>query len=238
LELIIKSMPFLLTGVLQTLKITLIAVTLGCVLGLFGGMGRLSNNRFIRGLATCYVDFVRGTPLLVQLFIVYFGMPQVIQGVKGILEASFAIGPFSATSHIPPFIAAVAACSINSGAYVSEIFRAGIQSIEKGQREAALSLGMTPKQAMRHIILPQAVRRIIPPLGNEFIAMLKDTSILICIGYAELTRQGQLIISNTFRPFEIWFAVALLYLIMTLSISQLVNYTERRLGINGNHQSK
>ncbi|HBG22836.1 MAG TPA: nickel transporter [Peptococcaceae bacterium] len=237
MDLIIKSMPFLLTGAAQTLKITLIAVTLGCILGLFGGMGRLSKNRFIRGLATCYVDFVRGTPLLVQLFIIYYGMPQVIQGVKGILEVSFALGPFSSTSHIPPFVAAVTACSLNSGAYVSEIFRSGIQSIEKGQREAALSLGMTSKQAMRHIILPQAVRRIIPPLGNEFIAMLKDTSLLICIGYAELTRQGQLIISSTFRPFEIWFAVALLYLIMTLTISRLVDVTERRLGVNGTHQS-
>lgn len=237
MDLIIKSMPFLLTGAVQTLKITLIAVTLGCIFGLFGGMGRLSENRFIRGLATCYVDFVRGTPLLVQLFIIYYGMPQIIQSVKGILEVSFALGPFSSTSHIPPFIAAVVACSINSGAYISEIFRAGIQSIEKGQQEAALSLGMTSQQAMRHIILPQAVRRIVPPLGNEFIAMLKDTSLLICIGYAELTRQGQLIIASTFKPFEIWFAVAILYLIMTLTISQLVNYTERRLGVNGTHQS-
>jgi polar amino acid transport system permease protein len=237
LDVIIKAMPFLLTGVLQTLKITLIAVSLGCILGLFGGMGRLSNNRFIRGLATCYVDFIRGTPLLVQLFIIYFGLPQVVQSFKELLEVYFSLGPFSSTSHIPPFIAAVAACSINSGAYVSEIFRAGIQSIEKGQREAALSLGMTPRQAMRYIILPQAFRRIVPPLGNEFIAMLKDTSLLICIGYAELTRQGQLIIVDTFRPFEIWFAVALLYLIMTLTISRLVDFTERRLGINGHHQS-
>ncbi len=235
LDLIIRSLPFLLTGVLQTLKVTLIAVSIGCILGLFGGMGRLSNNRFSRALATCYVDFVRGTPLLVQLFIVYFGLPPVIQEFKIFLETSLALGPFTSTSHIPPFVAAVAACSINSGAYVSEIFRAGIQSIEKGQQEAALSLGMTPKQAMRHIILPQAFRRVVPPLGNEFIAMLKDTSLLICIGYAELTRQGQLIIGTTFRPFEIWFAVAFLYLIMTLSISRLVDYTEKRLGINGNH---
>ncbi|AFV12401.1 glutamine transport system permease protein GlnP [Thermacetogenium phaeum DSM 12270] len=237
MDLIIRSLPFLLTGVLQTLKVTIIAVAIGCVLGLFGGMGRLSNSRFLRALATCYVDFVRGTPLLVQLFIVYFGLPQVIQEFKEFLEVSFALGPFSSTSHIPPFIAAVVACGINSGAYVSEIFRAGIQSIEKGQREAALSLGMTPKQAMRYVILPQAFRRVVPPLGNEFIAMLKDTSLLVCIGYAELTRQGQLIIGNTFRPFEIWFAVAFLYLIMTLSISRLVDFTERRLGVRGHHQS-
>jgi len=215
----------------------MIAVALGCILGLFGGMGRLSKNRFARALATCYVDFLRGTPLLVQLFIVYFGLPPLIQQFKVFLETSFALGPFSSTSHIPPFIAAVVACSLNSGAYVSEIFRAGIQSIEKGQREAALSLGMTQRQTMRHIILPQAFRRVVPPLGNEFIAMLKDTSLLSCIGYAELTRQGQLIIGATFRPFEIWFSVAFLYLIMTLGISRLVDFTERRLGINGHHQS-
>ncbi len=237
MDLIIQSLPFLLDGVLQTLKVTLIAVALGCILGLCGGMGRLSKNRFAHALATCYVDFVRGTPLLVQLFIVYFGLPPLIQQFKVFLEASFALGPFSSTSHIPPFIAAVVACSINSGAYVSEIFRAGIQSIEKGQSEAALSLGMTQSQAMRHIILPQAFRRVVPPLGNEFIAMLKDTSLLSCIGYAELTRQGQLIIGSTFRSFEIWFSVALLYLIMTLGISRLVDFTERRLGINGHHQS-
>lgn len=236
LDLIIQSLPFLLAGVLQTLKVTIISVALGCIFGLFGGMGRLSSNRFLRALSTCYVDFVRGTPLLVQLFIVYFGLPPVIQEIKAFLEISFGLGPFASTSHIPAFVAAVVACSINSGAYVSEIFRAGIQSIEKGQREAALSLGMTPRQAMRHVILPQAVRRVVPPLGNEFIAMLKDTSLLICIGYAELTRQGQLIIGTTFRPFEIWFAVAFLYLVMTLSISRLVDYTERRLGVNGHRQ--
>ena len=101
MDVIIKAMPFLLTGVLQTLKITLIAVSLGCILGLFGGMGRLSNNRFIRGLATCYVDFIRGTPLLVQLFIIYFGLPQVVQSFKELLEVYFSLGPFSSTSHIP-----------------------------------------------------------------------------------------------------------------------------------------
>lgn len=236
LNLIIQSLPFLLLGMLQTLKITMLAVGFGCIFGLLGGMGRLSSNRFFRSLATCYVDFVRGTPLLVQLFIVFFGLPPVIQQFKFLLETYLGLGPFAATSHIPPFIAAVVACSINSGAYISEIVRAGIQSIDKGQQEAALSLGMTSRQAMRYVILPQALRRIVPPLGNEFIAMLKDTSLLVCIGYAELTRHGQLIISATFRPFEIWLAVAFLYLIMTLSISRLVDYTERRLGINGNRQ--
>ncbi|MGB9793300.1 MAG: amino acid ABC transporter permease [Thermacetogeniaceae bacterium] len=237
MEAIIRTLPFFLNGALETLKITVIAVGIGAFLGLFAGMGRLSKNRVIRALATCYVDFVRGTPLLVQIFIVYFGFPQVIQEGKVFLQTHFGLGPFSETSHIPAFIAAIIACSINSGAYVAEIFRAGIQSIEKGQMEAALSLGMTPKQAMRYIILPQAFRRIVPPLGNEFIAMLKDTSLLFSIGIVELTRQGQLLNATLFQPFPIYLTVAFFYLIMTLSISRLVDYTERRLGVRGHHQS-
>lgn len=236
MDLIIQALPFLVTGALQTLQISLIAVGLGCFFGLFAGLGRLSGNKLIRALATCYVDFIRGTPLLVQLFIIYFGLPQIITQVQNFLQSSFGIAPLL-KSGIPQFVAAAAACSINSGAYVAEIFRAGVQSIEKGQMEAALSLGMTPKQAMCYIILPQAFRRIIPPLGNEFIAMLKDTALLVTIGYVELTRQGQLIIAKTFRPFEIWLAVAFFYLIMTLSISRLVDFTERRLGVHGHHQS-
>lgn len=236
MELIRQSLPYLLLGMIETLKITLIAVGLGCIFGLLGGMGRLSNNRFTRVVATCYVDFIRGTPLLVQIFLVYYGLPEVLQQTKIMLQTSFGLGPFSATSHIHPFVAAIVACSVNSGAYISEIFRAGIQSIEKGQREAAYSLGMTPRQAMRYVILPQAFRRIVPPLGNEFIAMLKDTSLLVVIGFAELTRRGQLIIAATFKPFEIWIIIAFLYMIMTFSISRLVDFTERRLGVSGHHQ--
>jgi len=231
LDLIIKSIPFFLLGAWSTIQITLVAVGFGCILGLLGGMGRLSKSKAVRVISTCYVDFVRGTPLLVQIFIVYFGFPQIMTTIKA------SLGNPGTTNPIPAFMAAALACSMNSGAYVAEIFRAGIQSIEKGQTEAALSLGMTDKQAMLFIILPQAFRRIIPPLGNEFIAMLKDTSLLVVIGYVELTRQGQLIIATTFQPFQIWLAVAFVYLIMTLSISRLVDFTERRLGVSGHHQS-
>jgi polar amino acid transport system permease protein len=140
--------------------------------------------------------------------------------------------PLVLGQRIDPFVAAITACSINSGAYIAEIFRAGIQSIDKGQTEAGRSLGMTWAQTMHYIILPQAFKRIIPPLGNEFIAMLKDSSLVSVIGFEELTRRGQLVIARTYGAFEIWLTVAFLYLIMTLTISRLVNVLERRYSIN------
>ena len=127
-----------------------------------------------------------------------------------------------------PFVAAITSCSINSGAYVAEIFRAGIQSIDEGQMEAGRSLGLTWKQTMRYIIIPQAFKRVIPPLGNEFIALLKDSSLVSVIGFEELTRRGQLIIARTYGSLEIWTCVAIIYLIITLTISRLVAYLERR----------
>lgn len=237
MDVVLRSLPYFAFGAYQTLKISIIAVGLGCIFGLFAGLGRLSNRRLIRFLATCYVDFVRGTPLLVQIFIVYFGLPQVIEQIQVFLQNTFGMEPLMSSAHIPAFVAAIIACSLNSGAYVAEIFRAGIQSIEKGQREAAVSLGMTPGQAMRYVILPQAFRRIVPPLGNEFIAMLKDTSLLSVIGYVELTRQGQLVNATAFKPFPIWLTIAFIYLLMTFSISRLVDFTERRLGVREHYQS-
>ena len=129
---------------------------------------------------------------------------------------------------IDPFIAAVTACSLNSGAYIAEIFRGGIQSISQGQFRAGLSLGMTYGQTMRYIVLPQAFKRIIPPLGNEFIAMLKDSSLVSVIGFEELTRSGQLIIAETYGTLEIWTCVAIIYLTLTLTISRFVAALEKR----------
>jgi glutamine transport system permease protein len=164
----------------------------------------------LRWFGNVYVDFIRGTPLLVQIFLVYFALPALIG------------------HRVDAFFAAISACSINSGAYVAEIFRGGIQSIDKGQMEAGRSLGMTWWQTMRFIILPQAFKRIIPPLGNEFIAMLKDSSLVSVIGFEELTRRGQLIIARTYASFEIWLAVALIYLLMTFAVARLVSRLERR----------
>lgn len=206
-------MPALLIGTKLTVELALIAVAIGLVIGSFVGIARVHSKRVIRAAAACYTDFIRGTPLLVQLFLVYFGLPSLIG------------------RPVPPFIAAIAAMGINSGAYVAEIVRAGIQSIDRGQTEAARSLGLTSAQAMRYIIFPQAFRRVIPPLGNEFIAMLKDSSLVSVIALEELLRKGQVVITRTFRPFEVYTVVAILYLIMTLAISKLVSWSERKLKI-------
>ncbi|MGP1443168.1 MAG: amino acid ABC transporter permease [Dialister pneumosintes] len=208
LELIEKSLPFLLQGALITIEITMLSVGIGFFIGLFTGIARISRVRLLRIIATIYADGIRGTPLLIQIFLIYFALP-VVLGM-----------------HINPFVAAVTACGINSGAYVSEIFRAGIQSIDIGQMEAGRSLGLTWWQTMYYIILPQAFRNILPPLGNEFITMLKDSSLVSVIGFEELTRRGQLVIAQTYASFEIWMTVAVLYLIMTLVIARFISYME------------
>lgn len=212
-SLIWDNIPILLQGAAITIQITVMAVGCGFFIGMIAALANLSRFKIVRLLVKCYVELFRGTPLLVQIFMIYFALPMVIG------------------QSINPYVAAVTACSINSGAYVSEIFRAGIQSIDKGQMEAGRSLGLTWAQTMRYIVMPQAFKAIIPPLGNEFIAMMKDTSLVSVIGFEELTRRGQLIIARTYGSFEIWTAVAIIYLIMTLSISQLVAFLERRYNI-------
>ena len=216
-DLVVNSFPLLLVGAGVTIKITALSVALGVVIGLFVGIARISRIKILRVLAAIDVDFFRGTPLLVQIFLVYFALP-VITGQR-----------------VDPFVAAIGSCGINSGAYVAEIFRAGIQSIDKGQMEAGRSLGMTWVQTMRYIIVPQAFKRVIPPLGNEFIALLKDSSLVSVIGFEELTRRGQLIIAKTYGSLEIWISVAVIYLAMTLTISRFVAYMERRYKTDDRH---
>lgn len=216
-ELIAHAFPLLIQGALITLKITAMSVGCGLCIGLLVALAKLSRFTPLRLLASFYVNFIRGTPLLVQIFIIYFALPVIIG------------------HRVEPFLAAVAACSINSGAYVAEIFRAGIQSISIGQFRSGLSLGLSWHQTMRYIILPQAFKRVIPPLGNEFIAMLKDSSLVSVIGFEELTRKGQLIIAETYGSLEIWTCVAIIYLVMTFSIAQLVAYLERRYKTGDEH---
>ena len=217
LDLVVTSFPLLLLGAGVTIKITAMSVALGVLIGLFVGIARICRVKPLRFLAAVYVDFFRGTPLLVQIFLFYFAVP-VITGQR-----------------IDPYVAAVGSCGINSGAYVAEIVRAGIQSIDEGQMEAGRSLGMTWAQTMRYIIVPQAIKRVIPPLGNEFVALLKDSSLVSVIGFEELTRRGQLIIAKTYGSLEIWFSVAIIYLVMTLSISRLVAYLEKRYNTDDRH---
>jgi arginine/lysine/histidine/glutamine transport system substrate-binding/permease protein len=187
------------------------------------GIARLSTVTPLRIATRIYVDFFRGTPLLVQIFMIYFGLPAFINSLGG----SFSFNRFAA---------AILALSLNAAAYLAEIVRAGIQSIELGQREAAESLGLDSVQSMRYIIFPQAFRRMIPPLGNEFITLLKDTSLVAVIGYEELFRRGQLIVAQNYRAFEIYITVALVYLLLNTLSSQVFIWLERWM--DPTHQAK
>ncbi|HHU29768.1 MAG: amino acid ABC transporter permease [Bacillota bacterium] len=219
-EKVFQYWPMILRGVQMTIQLTVVAVAIGTVIGLVTSLLRLSRFKPVSLLARCYVDFIRGTPLMVQILLFYYGLPQLL-GIKA----------------FDRYFSGVVTLSINSGAYVAEIFRAGIQSIHHGQMEAARSLGMTYFQAMRYVILPQAFKRCIPPLGNEFIAMLKDSSLVSIISLQELMMTGRIIEGHYYRPFETYIVVALLYLFMTTTISQLVSYLERVFG-KGDHSKE
>ncbi len=213
---IFQSLPILLQGALVTLQLTVFSVFLGLISGSLIGIIRLSHLTPLRWIARIYVDFFRGTPLLVQIFMIYFGIPALIQS----LGLNFSLNRF---------VAAVTALTLNSAAYIAEIVRGGIQSIETGQSEAAQSLGLSPVQTMRFVIFPQAFRRMLPPLGNEFISMLKDTSLVAIIGFEELFRKGQLIVAENYRSFEIYAGVAIIYLCLTLLSSQAFNWLEKSM---------
>lgn len=201
----------LMHGALVTVEVTSASLLLGCVLGLLVGVARLDpRKRLIYAAATGYVTFIRGTPLLVQLFLLFFGLPQF-----NILLPAFACG--------------VLGLGIYSGAYVSEIVRGAIQSIDRGQMEAARSLGMSYGQAMRIIILPQAVVRMIPPLGNEFIALIKNSALVSLLTITDLMHEGQKIIAVSYRSLEVYLAVALVYLVLTSATGYLLRKVETRL---------
>ncbi|EQM67383.1 ABC transporter permease [Aquipseudomonas alcaligenes OT 69] len=199
----------LLWGLWTTLWISVLSGAFGLAIGLFTGLCRLSPNPTLRDLSTVYVELVRGTPLLVQIFIFYFFIGTVLD-----LSREFA---------------GVAALALFTGAYVGEIVRAGVQSIARGQNEAARSLGLSSGQSMRHVILPQAFKRVLPPLAGQFISLVKDTSLVSVIAITELTKSGREAITTSFSTFEIWFCVAALYLVINLPLSQIANRLERRL---------
>ena len=214
---------FVRDGVGVTAFITVTAFILILVLGMIGGLGRLSRNVVIHGIATLYVEIVRGIPLLVQLIWWYFAFPVVIQSVGRWLNIS-ALANYQANA----IFTAIVGLTVCYGAYMSEIYRAGIQSIPKGQAEAARSLGMTSFQSMRHVILPQAIRVVLPPVGNEFIALLKDSCLVSVVAVADLTRRGREFMAVHFNPIEVWTMVALLYLVMTLFSARGVAWLEKR----------
>ncbi len=213
---------FVRDGIWVTIYVTLIAFFLVLFVGLFGGLARLSKNVIIRTFAMIYVEVIRGIPLLVQLIFWYFALPSIIRSLGNVLGISS-----MANYQTNGLFMAIIGLTICYGAYMSEVFRAGIQSIPKGQMEAARSLGMTYFQAMRHVILPQAVRVILPPVGNEFITLLKDSSLVSVVAVADLTRRGREYNAAHFLPIETYLMIALLYLIMTLLTARLVAYLEK-----------
>ncbi|MCQ6265144.1 amino acid ABC transporter permease [Fictibacillus sp. WQ 8-8] len=210
MDAITKAMPYLIEGLQVTVYIFIAALILGLIIGLVMALLRLSPLKALNLIAKIYIDAIRGTPILVQLFFIYFGLNS-LEWIS-----------------MDKTTAGIVTVGLNAGAYFAEIIRAGIQSIDKGQTEAARSLGLTGLQNMRFIVLPQAVRRMLPTFTNQAIISLKDTSLLSIIGIADLTQQGEVATSATFEAFKIWFVVGIIYFILIYLLSLLANFLERR----------
>ncbi|KQL42124.1 MULTISPECIES: amino acid ABC transporter permease [Bacillaceae] len=209
---IIKEyIPFFLKGTGLTIGLSLAGIFLGTIIGLFIGLGKMQSNKWLALPFVWYINFFRGTPLFVQILLIHFGV------------VPYFIGETNAIA------AAIIALSLNAAAYIAEIFRAGIQSIDKGQMEASRSLGMTHVQAMKHVILPQAIKRMIPPLGNEFIVLIKESSIAAIIAAPELMYWSRAMQGQYYKVWEPYISAAVIYLVLTLTLSFVLNRIERRL---------
>lgn len=204
---------YLAIGATYTLGLTSLSMFFGISIGIIISIGRMTKNRFLRSISSVYVDVMRGIPLLILLIWFYYGLSMLI-------DYSFS-----------PLFAGVACLSLKYSGYLAESFRAGIQAIEKGQSEASFSLGFSKFQDLRRIVLPQAFRIVIPPIGNSFVSMLQDSSIVMVVGIWELMRRGNSLANSTLKPFEIYTAVGIFYLIMTISASRINRYLERRLKV-------
>ncbi|MDQ6419700.1 amino acid ABC transporter permease [Paenibacillus sp. LHD-117] len=202
--------PSFLRGAWMTLQLSFFGVLLGTALGVVFALLRISNFWLLRVIASAYIEIIRGTPMLVQIIIIYYGLTE------------FGI-------NLPPFMSAVLALTINSSAYMAEVFRAGIAAIDKGQMEAARSLGLSRAQAMRYVVLPQAFRNMLPAIGNEFIVIIKDSSLVSTIGIAEILYNTQTIRGVTFQPLEPLLVAAAIYFVMTFTLSKLLGALERKL---------
>jgi His/Glu/Gln/Arg/opine family amino acid ABC transporter permease subunit len=205
-----EHLPFLLQGAVVTLQLAVISMIFALMIGLAVALGHLHSPRWLRGVFKCYVEIWRDVPLIVQLLVIYFTLPQI-----GIV--------------LPAFGAGILGLSLNLGAYLSEVFRAAIGSVDKGQREAATSIGMSPLMAYRRIILPQAFLVALPTIGGYFIALLKDCSLVSFIAVNELLRHGQILITTTFQSMEVYMMVAMIYFVMSFAASVLVRWLEQRL---------
>jgi His/Glu/Gln/Arg/opine family amino acid ABC transporter permease subunit len=204
-----EILPFLLKGALLTIFFSATSEIIGIIIGLTTSVIRVTKTKVLSQLAVGYVDLFRGTPLLMQIIFVYYALPYL--GIN-----------------LPAVVAGIVALSVNSGAYVSEIFRAGIESIDKGQTEAARSLGMSYMQAMRYVVIPQTIKRVLPPLTNEFVALIKDSSLLSVIAIAELMRTAKEMMTWKMNPSSLT-AAAVIYLIITLPLTRYVSYMEKKL---------
>lgn len=209
-----KALPFLLTGMKMTVYFTISGLFFGFILGSIIGLGRTSKNRTLHGAASVYVEIVRGTPILVQAIWIYYALPQLLGFNLNTLAAG------------------TAAIAINSGAYIAEVVRGAVEGVSKGQSEAGRSLGLSKLQTMRYIIWPQAFRRMIPPLGNQFIISLKDTSLFTIISAAEMTQKSQIVVAANFKYLEIFTLLALLYLSLTIPMTMVLRTIERRLDVS------
>ncbi|AJI95073.1 amino ABC transporter, permease, 3-TM region, His/Glu/Gln/Arg/opine family domain protein [Yersinia ruckeri] len=207
------AIPILLEGAKLTLWISVLGLLGGLIIGVVAGFARAYGGWLSRNIALVFIELIRGTPIVVQVMFIYFALPMMMP------------------VRIDPFSAAVVTIIINSGAYIAEITRGAVLSIHNGFREAGLALGLSKRDTLRYVIAPLALRRMLPPLGNQWIVSIKDTSLFIVIGVAELTRQGQEIIAGNFRAMEIWTAVAVIYLIITLALSFVLRRLERKLKI-------
>lgn len=211
LELLQKSLPSLISGLGVTIRIAFFAIILAIVLGLIFGLMSIAKFKILKAISTIYVYIVRGTPLMIQAMFVYFGLGQAL-GVR-----------------FDPVLAGIVILGVNAGAYLSEIFRSGIEAVDKGQLEAARSLGLSQVMAMKKVILPQAIKIMIPSLMNQFIIAIKDTSILSVISIRELMQSGQIIVGTTYRAFEIYGVVAMMYLVLITILTLVSKAVERRL---------
>ncbi|EPY2306258.1 amino acid ABC transporter permease [Clostridium sporogenes] len=218
-----KYYSFFTNGAKYTIILAFFTVVIGTILGLLLSLMKLSKNKILKYIAVSYIEFIRGTPVLVQLYIIYYGLPTI--GIN------FPEVPILG-SNFPDFFAGILALSINSGAYVAEIIRAGIQAVDKGQMEAARSLGMSESMAMKNVIIPQAFKNILPALGNEFITIIKESSIVSIIGIHELMYNADTVRGNIFKPFEPLLVAALMYFIMTFTLSKLLGVAERRMRVS------
>lgn len=207
-DLVLHYLPYILQGVTVTIRLTFFSLLLSIVLGLVGAIARTSRSRILRGLATAYVEIIRGTPALLQLFIIYFGLANYQVRLSGMTAAIIALG-------------------VLGGAYLSETFRAGIEAVDRGQVEAAKSLGMRGPVIMRRIVLPQAVLIILPPFGNFVIGLIKDTSLALTISVPELMYRSYDVSSQTFRSMEVFTIAGLIYLAICYPLSRGVKYLER-----------